>query len=131
LTANYSSCAFCFFHNINPNPNGPPNFVNTLVTGTASTNNVGTFGQYSVGVSGSIKDTGWLGFARVDYRAGPEMHGLSATGGIRYQFTPTAAAALPVKAKAPVDYPVDWRGWYVGVVGGATEFGHSSTTFPG
>jgi hypothetical protein len=48
-----------------------------------STNNIGTFGQYSVGVSGQIKDSGWLGFVRVDYRDGSEMHGLSGTGGIR------------------------------------------------
>jgi opacity protein-like surface antigen len=96
----------------------------------ASTNNMGTFGQYSVGVSGQLKNTGWLGFARVDYREGPEVHGLSATGGIRYQFNPTATA-LPVKAKAPADHPVNWSGWYAGVIGGATELGRASLTFPG
>jgi opacity protein-like surface antigen len=98
-------------------------------TASLSSNNIGTFGQYSVGVSGQIKNTGWLGFARVDFRDGPEIHGLSGSGGIRYQFNPTATV-LPVKAKAPTDVPVNWTGWYAGVVGGATGFGSASQTFP-
>jgi len=54
-----------------------------------STNNIGTFGQYSVGVSGQIKDTVWLGFVRVDYRDGSEIHGLSGTGYLRQAGIPT------------------------------------------
>ena len=63
------------------------------LTATSSTNNIGTFGQYSVGVAGQLTGTGWLGFARADFREGPNMSGLSGTGGIRYQFTPGAAPA--------------------------------------
>ncbi len=123
-TANYSSCPGCLFNGVTPG----------LLTAQLSTSNIGTFGQYSVGVSGALKNTGWLGFARVDYREGSEMHGLSATGGFRYQFTPTeVASAMPVKAKAPVlvDHSVNWTGWYAGLIGGATEFGRASMEFPG
>jgi outer membrane autotransporter protein len=117
--ANFSTCPGCA---------GPAAGAGEVAN--ISSSNIGTFGQYSVGISGQLKNTGWLGFARVDYREGPEINGLSAAGGIRYQFTPTAAA-LPAKAKAPVDRPVNWSGWYGGLIGGATELGSASLTFPG
>jgi opacity protein-like surface antigen len=97
-----------------------------------TTNNIGTFGQYSVGLSGQLINTGWLGFVRVDYREGPEMAGLSGTGGIRYQFTPTdTAPVMPLKApvyKAPAE-AVNWTGYYVGAIGGA-QAGSGSMNFP-
>jgi outer membrane autotransporter protein len=101
----------------------------TLVTISAasSTSTFGTYGQYSIGVSGLLAGTGWLGFARVDYRDGPNLQGLSGTGGIRYQFTPdmaVASRAMPVKApvyKAPVMTAVNWTGFYIGGFGGATQ----------
>jgi opacity protein-like surface antigen len=130
LTANYSSCPFCFFVT---NP-AVGIRVPSVLSAQLNTNNIGTFGQYSLGVSAQIKDTGWLGFARLDYREGSEMHGLSGTGGIRYQFTPVeTVSAFPVKAKvrAPVDLGVNWTGWYAGLVGGATAFGRASMEFPG
>ena len=94
-------------------------------TGFGSVSTIGTFGQYSLGVSGALAGTGWLGFARVDYRDGPNLQGLSGTGGIRYQFTPdmaVASHAMPVKApilKAPVVTAVNWTGFYAGGFGGA------------
>jgi outer membrane autotransporter protein len=99
-----------------------------------STTNIGTFGQYSVGVSGQLVNTGWLGYVRVDYRDGPKMNSLSGNGGIRYQFTPEGAVrtAMPVKAlpyKAPPAVPVSWTGWYVGGFGGAA-YGRSELTVP-
>jgi outer membrane autotransporter protein len=120
-TATYTSCPNCI---------GVPG----KLTARLSTSNIGTFGQYSLGVSGQIKDTGWLGYARVDYRNGSEMYGLSGTAGLRYQFSPTPVLSeMPVKAKAPapVDRPVDWTGWYAGLIGGATGLGRSSMEFPG
>jgi outer membrane autotransporter protein len=128
ITANYASCANCAFF-----PNNQGTFSPGSLTANMTTNNIGTFGQYSLGVSGHIKNTGWLGFVRLDYRNGSEMHGLSGTGGIRYQFEPTEiASVMPVKAKAPVlvDHPVNWTGWYVGAIGGA-EYGRGSMVFPG
>jgi opacity protein-like surface antigen len=97
-------------------------FVNG--TGAGSLSTIGTFGQYSLGISGAVAGTGWLGFARVDYRDGPNLQGLSGTAGIRYQFTPDVAVAshMPVKApvlKAPVMTAVNWTGFYLGGFGGA------------
>jgi outer membrane autotransporter protein len=119
ITATYSACNNCIFF-----PGGPG-----ALTATSSTNNIGTFGQYSVGVAGQLAGTGWLGFARADFREGPNMSGLSGTGGIRYQFTPGAApSAMPVKAP-PAPELINWAGLYVGAIGGA-EAGHGSMYFP-
>jgi outer membrane autotransporter protein len=110
ITSNYTSAPGCCFFN---------------QTGTGSLTTIGTFGQYSLGISGSVVGTGWLGFARVDYRDGPQLQGLSGTAGLRYQFTPdmaVASRALPVKApvlKAPVMTAVNWTGFYIGGFGGA------------
>jgi opacity protein-like surface antigen len=114
-TANYASAPGCCAFG--------PVFAN--LTGAGSTTTIGTFGQYSLGVSASVIGTGWLGFARVDYRDGPNLQGLSGTAGLRYQFTPdmaVASHALPVKApvlKAPVMTAVNWTGFYIGGFGGA------------
>jgi outer membrane autotransporter protein len=117
-TSSFTSCTGCFFF---------PN-AGSVVASTATTN-FGTFGQYSLGVSGQIINTGWLGFARVDFRSGPNLDGVSATGGIRYQFTPEARApmvvkAMPTKAPPAASAPIAWTGWYIGAYGGA-EIGHA------
>jgi outer membrane autotransporter protein len=120
ITAHYASCPNCFF------TNGAPN----VLAANLSTNNIGTFGQYSLGISGQVVNTGWLGFVRVDYREGSNMNGFSGTGGIRYQFTPGQAPAYPVKApvyKAPD--AITWAGLYVGGIGGV-EAGRSDMYFP-
>jgi opacity protein-like surface antigen len=122
FTATYSSCPNCIFQGAGP---GTASNLTATMTGQG----VGTYGQYSVGVAGQLKGTGWLGFARVDYRDGEHLQGLSGTGGIRYQFTPTAVTAMPVKAR-PVEAAVNWSGLYLGVIGG-TEYGHGALTFPG
>jgi hypothetical protein len=49
--------------------------VPILPTGASSTNRVGTYGQYSVGVAGQVANTGWLGFVRADYRNGDRIDG--------------------------------------------------------
>jgi outer membrane autotransporter protein len=121
ITSHYSSCPNCFF----------TGGLGSVLSANMTSNNIGTFGQYSVGVAGQVANTGWLGFARLDYREGPNMNGLSGTGGIRYQFTPGAApAAYPVKA--PVYKAVDvvnWSGLYVGAIGGV-ESGRGNMYFP-
>jgi opacity protein-like surface antigen len=69
-----------------------------------------------------VARTGWLGFARVDYRDGPNLQGLSGTGGIRYQFTPEEVIRpkMPVKAPAvPIIEAVNWTGFYIGGFGSA------------
>ena len=126
ITGTYQSCANCLFFG------GVP----ASVTGSISTTNVGTFGQYSVGLSGQVVNTGWLGFVRLDYRDGSNLQSLSGTAGIRYQFTPdmvVASSAMPVKApvfKAPVMTTVSWTGFYVGGIAGV-DYGRSEYIVPG
>jgi opacity protein-like surface antigen len=115
ITSTWTSCPGCMFLGATP----------TTATATSATTTFGTYGQYSLGISGLLVGTGWLGFARVDYRDGSNLQGLSGTGGIRYQFSPEEATrgVMPVKApvyKALVMQAVDWTGFYVGAFGGAT-----------
>ena len=86
-----------------------------------STSRVGTYEQYSVGVSASVINTGMLGYVRADFRDGPQLTGWGLSGGLRYQFTPVVAAVMPTKVKAPVAVvmPTNWTGVYVGGVIGA------------
>ena len=98
----------------------PPTF-----TLTQSTTRVGTYGQYALGLAGTIPNTGWVGYIRGDYRNGENIDGWSVNGGIRYQFTPEMAAVTgkhPIY-KAPAAAPVaayNWTGFYIGVNGGIT-----------
>jgi opacity protein-like surface antigen len=112
-----------------------------------------SFGQYSLGLNGQIVDSGWLGFARVDYRNGPRLEGWSGTGGIRYQYTPgtgpmdsafamvdavdhamayakvnKAAPVFVTKARPMVERPYNWTGWYIGGFGGA-DYGKGHMDF--
>ncbi|MBR1124239.1 autotransporter domain-containing protein [Bradyrhizobium lablabi] len=96
----------------------PP--IPLTLTGTNSTTRVGTYGQYSLGVAAQLQNTGWLGFARVDYRNGNNIDGWTGNAGLRYQFTPEQIAAAVMPRKAPVKalgtvIPVtNWTGFYVG-----------------
>jgi opacity protein-like surface antigen len=115
ITSNYATCQFCAVFN-------QQSFV--TVSAASSTSTFGTFGQVSLGVSAQVARTGWLGFARVDYRDGSNLQGISGTGGIRYQFTPDVIVApkMPVKApayKAPILEAVNWTGFYIGGFGSA------------
>jgi opacity protein-like surface antigen len=101
------------------------------LAGQVSTTRVGTYGQYSLGLSGQVVNTGWLGFVRVDYRDGANINGWTGNAGIRYQFTPEMiASVMPTKAlKAPASFipPTNWTGFYVGgfagVAYGRTDIG--------
>jgi opacity protein-like surface antigen len=101
----------------------PPAFIPSTVNQVTTTSRVGTYGQYSLGLAAQVANTGWLGFVRVDYRDGDNIHGWTGNAGIRYQFTPEMiAAVMPVKVKAaprPFIGPTDWTGFYVGGFAGA------------
>ena len=90
-SANYTSCPQCFF------VGGAPAQLNASINGTG----VGTYGTYSLGVAGQVKNTGWLGYLRVDYTNGNNLEGWTGSGGIRYQFTPEAPRTALI-TKAPV-----------------------------
>jgi outer membrane autotransporter protein len=94
------------------------------LTATYAGSNVGTYGQYSLGVSAQLVNTGWVAFARGDYRKGNRLEGWDATGGVRYHFAPEPAVALvgksPVyKASSVVAAAHNWSGFYMGLSGGA------------
>lgn len=120
-TANYNACSTCivFF------PAGAG--VGASVPATLSSNfvgsTIGTFGQYSLGASAQLVNTGWVAFARVDYRKGDRLEGWDGTGGLRYHFTPEAG--IPVIGKAPImKAPAmmaayNWTGFYIGGSAGA------------
>lgn len=113
-TANYTSCTAC------AGVGGIPGFgiLTSAFTGTT----VGTYGQYSLGLSGKLINTGVVAFGRVDYRQGPNLDGWDVTGGIRYDFTPEAIAAIgksPVYKAAPVAAAPNWTGFYIGASAGA------------
>lgn len=117
-TAHFATCPGCAFVG---------GVIPAALTDAFSGTNIGTYGQYSLGMSASIANTGWVGFVRADYRNGPNLNGWDGTGGIRYQFTPGEAAprsapgSMPVKAPPPVRQAVTWDGFYVGAVAGAEQ----------
>jgi opacity protein-like surface antigen len=92
------------------------------LTANLNSSRVGTYCQYSLGVAGQIVNTGWLGYARVDFREGPKIEGVSVNGGIRYQFNPEAPVQTAGIFKAPVHVPkasvaaapYSWTGFYIG-----------------
>jgi opacity protein-like surface antigen len=119
--------AASIWHEFAGNTNSTSSF--TLVSGDSpvmnlSSTRIGTFGQYSVGFAANVLDTGWLGYARVDYRNGANIEGLSVNAGLRYQFAPAprmAAASPAVVPKGAVAaVPQSWTGFYIGgYVGGS------------
>lgn len=106
------------------------------LTGTLVTDRVGTYGQVSAGLAGQVLNTGWLGYARGDYRFGENIEGWTLNAGLRYQFMPAPLqAALSGKGivyKAPpaaVVVPVSWQGFYVGLNAG-TLWGKTDWDYP-
>jgi opacity protein-like surface antigen len=127
-SSSYQTCQACI------GLAAPGVFVPGVISSVSTSNTIGTFGQYSAGFSAQIADTGWLGFARVDFRDGSNLQGLSGTGGIRYQFTPEAAKSVPVVyRKAPayerIAGPYNWTGIYLGGFAGAV-YGNGHVGLP-
>ena len=52
---------------------------------------MGTYGQFGLGTAAVLGNTGWLGYARVDYRTGENIEGWNVNAGLRYQFSPEPA----------------------------------------
>jgi hypothetical protein len=50
------------------------------------TSRIGTYYQAGLGFSVSMGDTGWLGYARADYKTGENVDALGVNAGIRYQW---------------------------------------------
>jgi opacity protein-like surface antigen len=114
------------------------------------TSRIGTYGQYSAGVSGELIGTGWAGYARVDFRDGKNIESVSVNGGLRYSFDPrqfgagamgadiSKTAPLYKAPPAPAAATFTWTGCYLGAQGGAgwgrsdnnVTLKSSQTTFP-
>jgi len=104
------------------------------LSSTVSTNSLGTYGQFGLGVAAQVLNTGWVSYLRGDYRTGDNIEGWSLNGGLRYQFVPDPTARGPLIAKAPiykapaVQAAYNWTGFYVGAYLGA-DWGFTSWTF--
>jgi opacity protein-like surface antigen len=83
-----------------------------------SSGGIGTYAQFALGTAALLGNSGWLAYARTDYRIGDRVEGLSANAGLRYQFSPPAARGL--KDSAPAVYGYNWTGPYIGAFAGST-----------
>ncbi len=91
-------------------------------TGSISSSRVGTYGHIGWGVAGTIVDTGWLGYARLDYRKGDDLESLTVNAGLRYQFAPPAETKASLKDGGGESYAssgFQWTGFYGGLLTGA------------
>ena len=108
----------------NPNFQGPPfglgltNFA--LEPTTVTTSRVGTYGQFALGTAAAILNTGWLGYARVDYRAGENIEGWGVSAGLRYQFSPEQRVSTKDGGVSSSVYSYNWTGPYIGAFAGRT-----------
>jgi hypothetical protein len=67
----------------NPQTFIPPN--NNLILNT-STERIGTFAQFGLGTSLVFGNTGWLSYARVDYKTGDKTEGVGGSVGVRFHW---------------------------------------------
>ena len=109
----------------------PPAVPTFASTGTISSSRVGTYGHIGLGLAGTILDTGWLGYARLDYRQGDDLESLTVNAGLRYQFAPASDLQASLKdggdgGYAPTGFK--WTGFYGGLLTGA-NWGTPDFTF--
>jgi outer membrane autotransporter protein len=68
--------------------------INGILLTTHSNGGVGTYGQFALGTAAVLGNSGWLGYARVDYRFGDVIEGVGVNAGLRYQFSPESRGSL-------------------------------------
>jgi len=113
---------------------GVHNLDADFVTTQLSTGRIGTYGQFGLGVTGQIADSGLTGFVRGDYRTGSRFEGWSVTGGGRYDFNPEMGHIIQGRSAdvagaplAPVSY--NWSGFFVGVSAPGAMWGETKWSF--
>lgn len=92
-------------------------------SGTFSTSRVGTYAQFGLGSAFQWVDTGWLGYARVDYKTGDNVEGYSINAGLRYQLNPGKASLKDggsLKDSEPIGTIRNWSGLYAGLSAAST-----------
>ncbi len=60
--------------------------------GILTASRIGTYAQFGAGSAFQFADTGWLGYAREDYRTGDNIQGITVNAGLRYQLNPETAS---------------------------------------
>ena len=100
-------------------PATPTSAIEGITLTSRSTGGVGTYGQFAIGSAAQILNTGWLGYARVDYRTGENIEGWSINAGLRYQFTPEPRGSIKDGPVAVAEY--NWTGPYIGAFAGRTR----------
>ena len=91
-------------------------------TGGLTTSRIGTYAQFGLGSAFQLANTGWLSYARVDYRTGDYIQGISVNAGLRYQLNPeTASLKEGGSLKDGPAQGYDWTGPYVGASAGGTS----------
>jgi opacity protein-like surface antigen len=89
--------------------------------GALTASRIGTYAQFGLGSSFVFANTGWLGFARVDYRVGDNIDSISGTAGMRYQLNPeTGGLKEGGNFKDASTSAHSWTGPYVGASAGGT-----------
>src|SRR5262249_23011732 len=110
--------------------------ASTNLNSTISTEGLGTFGQFGLGVAAQVVNTGWVSYLRGDYRKGDYIERWSVNGRLRCQVAPGRAVGGrgPVFAKAPISKAppaqtaYNWNGFYVGAYLGA-DWGRTNWHF--
>jgi opacity protein-like surface antigen len=111
-----------------PTPAGAFQFQSS---GNLTASGIGTYAQFGAGSAFQLADTGWLGYARVDYRTGDNIQGYSVSAGLRYQFENPGRVAdnrvgdpktASFNKAAPAE-GYNWTGPYVGLSAGGTRGG--------
>ena len=92
--------------------------INGILLTTQSKGGVGTYGQFALGTAAVLGNSGWLGYARVDYRVGDVIEGVGVNAGLRYQFSPESRGSLK-DGRAPIA-SYNWTGLYAGTFVGST-----------
>ena len=95
--------------------------------GNFTAGGIGTYGQFGIGSVFQFADSGWVGFARADYRTGENIQGVIGSAGLRYQFdnsrhlpeNSTSRPEMAEKARRAKSY--DWTGPYAGLSAGGTS----------
>jgi opacity protein-like surface antigen len=113
---------------------GVHNLDSQFVTTLLSTGRIGTYGQFGLGVTGQIADSGLTGFVRGDYRTGSRFEGWSVTGGGRYDFNPEKGPVIQGRsadvAGAPLaPAPYNWSGFFLGVSAPGALWGETKWSF--
>ncbi len=130
-----------FFREFEGNPSATVTTIGAPGVPAASaifnTSGIGNYGEFGLGLSGQIKNTGWLGFVRADYRTGDNIQGWGVNGGVRYQFAAEQMTGMPLLTNLTKIFEPDakptaynWTGLRVGAMLGA-DWGYSSWNIAG